>query len=79
MTLLHGLCSHDYLIISFRTTFSCSILFVASVSDGLWALDESHQLLRHSQRTVKMGEPAAVSSGVVDLTSDGDWEVVRVE
>lgn len=52
------------------------LFFLASVSDGLWALDESHQLLKHSQHTVKMSEPAAVSGGFLNLTVDGDWEVV---
>jgi hypothetical protein len=46
------------------------------VSGGLWALDKSHQLLKHSQHTVKMSEPASMSSGALNLTSDGDWEVV---
>ncbi|PNF30433.1 hypothetical protein B7P43_G12486 [Cryptotermes secundus] len=48
----------------------------ASVSDGLWALDKNHRLLRHHQFTVKMGKSAPTSSVAVNCTSDGDWEVV---
>jgi len=55
---------------------ACVFLVLASVSDGLWALDKSHSLLRHSQLTVKLSEPAPTSSRAPNLTSDGDWEVV---
>jgi hypothetical protein len=46
------------------------------VSDGLWALDKGQTLLRHTQLTVKMSDSAPASSGALNSTSDGDWEVV---
>jgi hypothetical protein len=50
--------------------------FVASMSDGLWALDKNHRLLRHHQFTVKMSDSVPTSSGAFNSTSDDDWEVV---
>ncbi|XP_069698641.1 tectonin beta-propeller repeat-containing protein 2 isoform X2 [Periplaneta americana] len=48
----------------------------ASMSDGLWALDKNHSLLRHSQLHVKLNEHAPSSSGSLNLTADGDWEIL---
>jgi hypothetical protein len=73
--MLHDVACFDYFV-SLLVTFLCVILFLASVSDDLWAVDKSHNLLMHRQLSVKLSKPTPTSGGAPSFTSDGDWEIV---